>query len=286
MSALLLRSATAYEELAFHALAHVPPSPTAWGRSLAASLHDPMYLAWVQAASSSPFIEDRVALMALQASGALDAQLLPLLHLELEDFTRSAPRRLAELGPEDVADQAILARLARPESPLVELLRCDMALCSRDFAELYARSIAPSMEAGISATRASLGSLAVRAPALGRFSLVLSGVLGRRGRGFAGRRATLFAGAPMPWNDLGPEDTALLLLHEAAVLLADVGPDGEARHRKAERAAIEAVRGIVAGTPHQGPFEAHLASLDLSGIAMASEVRAETAALVLELSLA
>lgn len=199
--------ASAWAELCFYGLAHLPLAGVE-------RTYEPRLIAacatWPEAARE-PLVSDGPAVAAmLEAEGAaMRAQSLPLLHRDLPTFLRSGARELTELSDSD-ADPVALATLRG--SPAIEWLRADLWLVAEAFEAARDR-------AGLEAAADEVaGTLAHRRD---RPSCIeVSGALGPRGRGFPDR---VVVGAPAGWWCRDAVDRAIpavLALHEHAVLAA------------------------------------------------------------------
>ena len=220
---------------------------------------------------ASPFLEDRAALGALATAGVLTAQQLPRLFHHLADLERLSSRGLGELDASDVASPHALREIRGGDARLAELLFCDMQLACSAFVRQTRALTHARVELALGPLTDALGRLAVHAPALANAEVVLTAALGRSGRVYLDApRPVIYAGlpreAPTPFDTI-----ALLVLHELAVVL------GPGSYRLAERASLDAVTTLVAGTPFATPFARRVERLDLSAIASSKEARDATA---------
>lgn len=213
----MLSLAGAYADLVYHVLAHVQ----VLGPS---SLHDERYLAWSRASLESPArrpAENDARALGVRYARAPGADLvhaLPALHASVAGFCASATKALHELLPADVADAELLRALLEMDRPLVEILRCAMALSARAYARAHAGLVEPELRFAAEVVAPLLGEATGVMPALRHFSVELSHPLGPRGRVF-GRR--ILVGAPVSWCDLPPPHPVLQAMHECAVACAE-----------------------------------------------------------------
>jgi hypothetical protein len=178
--------ASAWAEAVFHVLAHVDV-----GR-LAASCHDPGWIAWAEArfgrANGRALGEDcRVIASALASHDALArAQALASLWTDAAAVRAATRCDLAELADADVADSAAL-RTLRTLGPAAEVLRAAAELELPLFTELEPVAI------DLEAWALSLASVTRAAPQITRCRVALVRPLPRRGRVYD---ALIMVGAP------------------------------------------------------------------------------------------
>ena len=207
---------SSFADLAFHVLAHLAvPGHT--------SLHSSRYVAWarreLEAPAVDPIVEDVEVLAALHAKERRVESLhaLPFLHERIEDMLASAPRPLEELGPDDVADAAVLRALRPVDTELVEILRADIALAARAYARAFETRIRPLLAHACDALRDPFAIACDLMPSLLTARIELAHPLGMRGRVLRDR---IVVGSPAEWNDVTPESAIVLAMHERAVSLA------------------------------------------------------------------
>ena len=197
-----------FAELVFHVLAHV--NATA---SLAASVYDPNYVAFVEARLGPAHLralgEDAALLGRLLTTHDMlaSAQLLAWTFASEEQAERARGRDLVTLAESDVADSVALAG-ALGTGPAAEVLRAAAEL-EGPYVEVL-----PERHWNAAALRDTLRGLLPCAPWLGR--LRISGVraLGLRGRVYRGE---IWVG--MPGDSFGPTlaHAAFQACHEATV---------------------------------------------------------------------
>ena len=293
-----LQPTDAYAELAFAALAHLPVRPSRSGgagaaaSAAAASITDARWLAWaaeaVPAAVREPLARDADAVSAsLAAAGAaavMALHALPALHRDLGQFEATSRMELGTLNAARVADGKVLHVLrAVPAMPL-ELLRCGMLLAAPGWRRAWPE-VQRELELARAACEPSFVSARLLSPRLAAQPVELSHALGAHGRAIGGR---VWVGAPLAWNDHGPDDAALWALHEVAVTAAAEvraagasAEDAAARWRGEEAVAIRSVTALVAGTRLATAHARWLARLSLGALPEPStaEVAATLAAL-------
>jgi hypothetical protein len=256
----------AFAELAFAALAHLPPpSARAGSAAAAASMADPRWLAWAGAgALPAPVREElgrdaatvAVLLADAGAEAVLSVHALPALHHDLESFETAGRDELASLEPGRVADAGVLRLLQGVPAAPLELLRCAMLLAAPAWRTAWP-AVRDELDAASAACESSFAAAGALSPRLAAQEVELAHALGFRGRAVAGR---IWVGAPLPWNDHGPDDAAMWALHEVAVVAAAAAgaqagddsalqpQDAASRWRSDEAVAIRAVAELVAGT--------------------------------------
>lgn len=205
-----------FADLTFHALAHLAvPGHT--------SLYDPRYVRWAEESLPREAVEaiatDAPLLAQLHASEPHVERLhaLPLLHDTIEDMLAVATKSLHELDPSDVADPGVLASLRTVDEKLVEILRADLALAGPSYARAWTERVRPSLARTCPSVGRVLETACGLMPAMLTARVELAHPLGPRGR-VAGDR--IVVGAPATWNDVDPETTVVLALHERAVSLS------------------------------------------------------------------
>jgi hypothetical protein len=127
---------------------------------------------------------------------------------ELRSFAKS----LTLANP---ARRRLVAECLRRDAEATEWFALDLAYASRAFERGYASVLRPMTERGCEALAPALERAMRIDPALARFEIALSAVLGGRGRALDGDR--LFTGAVTPWSDHDATHSAVQLLHERAV---------------------------------------------------------------------
>lgn len=224
-------------ELALHVLAHVASGVSAGDEpdvailKRAASVFEPRYVAFARAAFPSGACAwiDR------------DRELLGRL------WARATPSEIARVAALPFVAKGQLDRSTRsalvdpvgdaPPAVLCELVLCDMQLSREGFRRAHEDVIGPELARACQQVRETMAEARDVAPALGRFDIELSFVLGPRGR-TSGTRISV--GAPAAWNRLDPGWAAMMSLHECAVALAG-GEPASSSYRTAEALALRAV---------------------------------------------
>ncbi|MBK8236666.1 MAG: hypothetical protein IPK74_14025 [Deltaproteobacteria bacterium] len=250
-----------WRELAFHVLAHVPLRG-------AGCLFDPAYHRWLTTIGldDAALVDDGELVartLAPAASSSLHAW--PLAFADLDRFRRTTTRALAELAPHELDAPVLAAAGTPPERTALELLHAAAALALPAFEAAWRRHMAPSLTRGCTALARwlTLPPLRMHAPA----RVQLSSVLGPRGRGFDD---AVVVGAPAPWHDHDLTHTAIMALHEAAVMRT---AGDHAARELAALATVHATLQSLAAHDDLAPLAtAHdrwLATLDLRAIVAA-----------------
>lgn len=208
---------SSFANLAFHVLAHLAvPGHT--------SLFSPRYVAWARRelgpAAVDAIVEDAAVLAALHAAepNVESLHALPFLHHRIDDMLATAARPLGALGPTDVADAAVLRALRSVDPKLVDILRADIALAGRAYARVFDDRIRPALARACDTVREPFALACELMPTLLTARIELAHPLGQRGRVLRDR---IVVGAPAEWNDVTPETTIVLAMHERAVSLAE-----------------------------------------------------------------
>jgi len=282
----LLLAADPFAELAFAALAHLPPcgaqSGAGGAAAAAASIADPRWVAWagvggLPGAVREALSHDAPAVATLLAAAGVEAVLavhaLPALHRGLEAFEATGRDELAAVEAARVADAGVLGMLRQVPAAPLELLRCAMLLAAPAWRSVWP-ALRDELQAACATCAASFAAVRALSPRVAAQHVELAHALGFRGRTVAGR---LWVGAPLSWNDHGPEDAALWALHEVAVVAAaeardrDAAPrepeDAASRWRSDEAIAIRAATELVAGTRLAPAHARWLARLSLHALA-------------------
>ncbi len=252
-------------ELVHHALAHLDVGD-------ASSLYAPAYLAWCRAAlperAYEPLREDSAVLAALYRARAPRSWALsglPVAFASPERFVEAIPRGDALLWDprtfDDIAYGEAIRALAREEPSLVEVLVADLRLVLPAYAKAWETTVRPALEESCRAVHPWMERACEVAPALRDATVWLSSPLGVRGRAFTGGR--LCVGAPLPWNDLPPEHSAVQCLHESAVLSSP----GGGGHIESEARAWSRVATLVRGTALEDAHRAWQGRFDSRAIA-------------------
>lgn len=203
-----VRASSAYEALAFHALAHLPLRPPR-------SLRDERYLAWSRAslpeAARVPLDQDAPAIAArIEADEAANAvQWLPRLHGSIEALLATAQHELSSRAIDPWSESMSLGALRARLGHGLEWLRADLLLSARAFAEMHGVT-----RVEVESLEAVRGLLSVLPRTDVPTCVVLDRALGARGRAFPD---VVFVGAPAPWNGLDARTPAVIALHEHAV---------------------------------------------------------------------
>lgn len=204
-----VRASSAYEALAFHALAHLSLAPPR-------SIRDPRYLAWCRETlpveAIWPLDDDAPTLSArIEADRAADAvQWLPLLHADMDALHATTHLELDAHAIAPHCGSTPLAALRARRGDGIEWLRADLLLIATAFGHAYAE--APPVHAQhLEEVRVLLSALpAPEVPT----AIVLDHALGAHGRSFP---HVVYAGAPAAWNGLDARTPAVIALHEHAV---------------------------------------------------------------------
>ncbi|MEJ7733279.1 MAG: hypothetical protein WKG00_29305, partial [Polyangiaceae bacterium] len=273
-------------ELAFAAPPPPPPPrapPGAGGAAAAAaSIEHPRWLAWaggggLPAAMREALSRDAPTIATLLAAAGAEAALavhaLPALHRGLDTFEATGRDGLAALDGARVADAGVLAMLRQVPAPPLELLRCAMLLAVPAWRSAWP-AVRAELQAACAACSASFAAVRALCPRVAAQDVELVHALGFRGRAAAGR---VWVGAPLAWNDHGPDDAAMWALHEIAVVAASEARSSDAALREPEEAAsrwrsdeavaIRAATELVAGTQLAGAHARWLARLSLHALA-------------------
>lgn len=198
-----------FTELVAHLWAHVhAPQP--------GDAYDPRYIEWARVAigPADDLMHD-AAMIGPRWDPAL--HLWSELHADIPVYRATASRALADLDASAVGDARILAALQAIDGPVAELVHTTLSLLAPTMQRLFADVMAPELLSGLQAVNAALAMATDVAPGLAERAVALSWVLGPRGRGMPRR---IVVGAPASWNDQSPALTAVLALHEHAVVRA------------------------------------------------------------------
>jgi len=241
---------TSFAALALHGLAHVPLRHVA-------SLFEPDYVAWcaatLPAQARKPLAADGPAIGAEAdaADAAMALQWLPRLHATTEAFARHALVDLASLTSTDDAEALAVLQRAAPTS--IEWLRADLALAANAF-EIWRLTAEPALRDTCAAIAAALEKV----PAAMRPTRVdVAWSLGAHGRGFAD---LVMVGAPAAWNAIDPDVSAVVALHEHAVVSA------RGDYLAREWTALRSVARALASTTLRDAHARWLASRDLGSL--------------------
>lgn len=256
---MIVRGSSAYEALAFHALAHLALGPPR-------SLRDDRYLAWTRAAlpeaAFSPLAEDALSISArVESDRASDAvQWLPLLHRSIAALFATSRLELTSRAVDPHADSMALGAMRARLGDGIEWLRADLLLVARAFVEMH--EAAPAQATVLQAVSKLLSPFdAGDVPGV----IVLDRALGARGRAFP---EVVFVGAPAAWNELDARTPAVLALHEHAVRRA------RGSHDEREWSALVRVAGLVASNePLRRAHAAWLAELSLGSVLDSARAR-------------
>jgi len=168
---------------------------------------------------------------------------------ELRSFAKS-------LTLADRAQKRLVAECLRRDAEATEWFALDLAYASRAFERGYAKVLRPLLEQGCAAFEPVLDRAIIIDPALDRFDVELSAILGGRGRALD--RDRLFTGAITPWSDHDLEHSAVQLLHERAVRGA-----GDVDYVCAEWTALVELARRVDGTEFERAHQAWVARHEL-----------------------
>ncbi len=247
-------------DLVFHVLAHVEGTA-----GLAASIYDPVYVAFAEAhlgpAAGRTLGGDRSLLAAaLPAQEQLArAQLLAWLFADVEQARACERRELRELKAEQLARPWLLPVLLAEEAG-VELLRGAAVLEADEHARL------PRVVGARSRLEPALVAVRPAAPALGVCSVRCSRALRLRGRVLREEgRATVWVGAPGEEPPLTAGQAAWRAAHEVTV--DEIREAACAAHLDCPREIIEqaAIVLVAARAARTGRANAHQAFLERIG---------------------
>ncbi len=265
--------APATAELAFHALAFVPPPPGGAPLARAASLHRPDYVAFARRhlprGAVDPCAEDAALLARLMDDEgvATAASLLAILHADVAELRRCATRTLRELSDGDVSTPWARRALLRVAEAPIELLRVAMSLAERDFTRSYAATFGDLQTQLLASLQHAAADLVPTLGALVTADVHLSVPLGPHGR-VLGR--SIFVGSTsLPGDALDVETPLVATVHELSVQAAE----GALRDRGApapwavaERVALLAAARVTRGSSVEAPYDAWAARLETSGL--------------------
>lgn len=245
----VVRTASSYEDLAFHALTFVPARSAA-DFDRAVSLWDDAYHAY--AASLDPalvagFHEDAgvIAELARTSDHLATLQGLPRAFHDLDVFRATGRALFAEIDAREGVDETWLHALRCQPPALLEILRANMLLVTDRFAAAHAAHLDPE-EARLVAAEATVLERAREVFDLDGVELVVSRPLGARGRGFGD---TIYVGASA--QGAGDGGLVALGLYERVVdtateVLARESPDRV--WHAAESTALAAYARLTEGT--------------------------------------
>lgn len=256
-----------FTDLVLHVLAHV----SVHGPE---DLFEPRYVAWAKDAAPPDLhaklrADADVLAHRWTSTDGLVLQAWPDLHEDWSAFFATRTRALADVGPSEVARPDVLTRLQACSPAIVEIVHAQLALLAPWFETLHADVIAPAIERVRPEVDEVLGDAAALVPSLARERIELAWPLGPRGRGLGAR---IVVGAPAPWNDVTPETTAVLALHEHAVRRA-----ASSEWASAEWAALRELAFAMrqAPAPLRSAHAGWLASLELAGLVSVLRARGE-----------
>ncbi len=275
----VLRAASDHADLAFHALAFVPPRVDAPELVRATSLHRP---AWIHLATERlppeavmPIAHDAPLVGALTTTAeiAIALQRLACLHDTIGSFLATVRRAVADLGAADVARPADLAEIQAVPAAPIEILRAALALSARAFEAAHVQVLRPFAGEVLAALTPRWEALVAQLPSLATLDLHVSATLGPRGR--LVNDTALVGTTTMPW-DGGPPDTATplaLAAHEASVRAAGAVLRGRAIPAPwslIERIALDGAALAYPGTVVEEPYAVWRLRLHEGGLAPAS----------------
>lgn len=257
-----IRAAGAYEELAFVALSQVVVPEGARTEARAAALRAVSLPALEE--TYARFAESDAAYRALAADGVLVAQLLPRLFRAdaplVPTLREAAKRAFSELGALEATNPQVHRAMSRGAVALSELLLCDMALAAPAFAAEGYPALATHTEAAIDPLRDALATIEGLVPRIGVARVVACAALGISGRVYGTPDVPLVYAGVGEGED-APTMAALLVLHEVAVVNA------RAPYAVAERAAIDAVTEVVAGSALESAHARRIGQFSLDSLA-------------------
>ncbi|MBK8256608.1 MAG: hypothetical protein IPK82_28550 [Polyangiaceae bacterium] len=241
----MLNACSVYTDLAFHALAFIPPAQDASGVARASSIHRP---AWIQAArehfnpqSYWPFEEDAALLSRLCANpeSALAVQQLPFLHADIPSFLKAARFDIHSLADGDVHMPSLLHEMRRAPREAIEILRADMALSARAFAREHAEHLGPFVDRFCVHNALDFDQIAQQLPAFSNVDIFVSATLGPHGRAL--NRSVVTGINLSPWVENDAQDTCFWgrVAHEISVIAA-LAKAPDASWAELERTALDA----------------------------------------------
>ena len=249
----LIGLAGGFTDLVLHLWAHVrAPGP---GNSF-----DPRYVAWARgcfSATEQARVEQDAAIIGARWHDSLHAW--TMLHRDLDELAATVKEALADVRAPQVADAAVLRALQAIDDPVIELAHAALGLLLGPWRSVYSSEVEPAMRRVQPEVESALSLAVAIAPGLVDRSVALSWPLGPRGRAMPDR---IVVGAPADWNGQAPIVSAVLALHEHAVL------EASSDHFGAEWEALV----VTAKRTRDGPAELRraydqwLASLDLDAI--------------------
>jgi hypothetical protein len=248
-----------FAELVLHVLAHIrAPGPL--------DLFDARYVEWA-AARTPEMSRVRVQPDAQLLAGAWCEPDAPLvqrwvdLHFDLASFVRTKERALAELGPDDVEDPALLERLQGLSPLFTELFHAQLGLVVHWFAGLHAVHIAPALASAARAVADHAAAAIELVPALADARIEVAWALGPHARA---SRQRIIVGAPASWNDVDAPTAVVLALHGDALRRAHAADPVRAQWLALREVCTTLARGSIATAALREAHLRWLAALDLA----------------------
>lgn len=272
---MITRRASAFAELVFHGLAHVPVLTSAPAPVIAASLFNPRYCEIVSRRmpreAAQPFIDDAMLLAQLLSNVevAHAIGLFAALHGSIDEAADLSRLSLREMEASAVASPTVLSYFKRlPEAP-IEIFRAALLLSANAFEASYADIVEPH----VAALERAILQRASELPELERFfgterPITLSATLGAHGRVMIGE--VIVGTSALFGESIDPDATLLFAIHEHVVERAHRELEAHGvtpTWSRVEAVAVAAEVAVAEGTALQDVQTAWLSAIDRSGLA-------------------